>query len=373
MKIEVKFDYISATFPLYVQGDDSERKVQEDVLLMIAKYLNIENFEMYREDFSTNRFKYQYTLADNTTLRLAGAVNSSGFKTCQLEMKGQGCRDFETRNPDKTWSDLFHYLLSLNAVFRRIDIAIDDYTGDKVTIEYIYNKLIKKHFSSAFISNPSPIGTLENGMTLRFGSKQSPIELVIYDKKKEQQVRRQTVEHDYWARYELRFRGDKAQSITELLLLNFEQENNIGFNLLRFSQEQLYRLLDLKIENNHNRKNQIKVETDPNWLDFLDNVQKGTLESKPKIYSDYEKHYNYAADKGIFILMIKYLTLKRDKDLFITEVFRMMYKHSELTKERFYRLNKYLKELGQPVLTDEELEELQIEFFVEVEQRELPF
>lgn len=374
MNLEVKFDYLSATFPLFVQGDDSERKVQEDVLIMVAKFLNVENYEMHRDDYTTNRFKYQYTLADNIILRLAGAVNNSGYKTCQLEMKGQGCREFEKRNKDKKWSDLFYFITELNGVFKRIDIAIDDFSGEAITNEYLYNKVLNKFYTSTFISKPTPMGTLENGLTIQFGSNNSPVQLSIYDKKRQLLKSKQIIEEDYWVRYEIRFRRDKAQAIAEKLLVEYDDEENYtGFNLLQLTQEQLYRVLDIKEDNNYSVEDQKKVDTDSSWLEFLNNVEKGTLKSRDKVYADYEKHYEYAAPKGMFILLIKYLILKKDKNLFITEVFREMYKHSELKKEKFYKLNKYLIELGQPVLTDDELEQLQIEFFNEVQEREMPF
>ena len=59
-------------------------------------------------------------------------MNDCYQKTCHLELKGEGCRDFEKRNPDKSWINFVLFLVQLNARFKRIDIAIDDFSGKDV-------------------------------------------------------------------------------------------------------------------------------------------------------------------------------------------------------------------------------------------------
>ena len=149
---EIKIDYLSATFPLIVENEENELVVVMDTVKMIANYLNIDSLEVIREEYSTLRYKYQYSLGDSITLRLSGPECDSGYRTCHLELKGEGCRDFERRNQDKTWCDFVLYILRLNGKFKRIDIAIDDFTGNEITLKEIYNKIKKCNYTSIFNS-----------------------------------------------------------------------------------------------------------------------------------------------------------------------------------------------------------------------------
>lgn len=96
----------------------------------------------------------------------------------------------------------------MNAKFKRIDIAIDDYSGEDIQLDYIHKKIKNHYFTSVFKTNPKPIGTLEDGLTLQFGTNRSDTELVIYDKLKECISRKKEVDKDYWVRYEMRFRNN---------------------------------------------------------------------------------------------------------------------------------------------------------------------
>lgn len=63
-------------------------------------------------------------------------------------MKGEGCRDFERRNLDKTWLNLILNMISLNVKFKRIDIAVDDYEGKYVTMKWLLDKIEKEQYTS---------------------------------------------------------------------------------------------------------------------------------------------------------------------------------------------------------------------------------
>lgn len=372
-KTEIKIDYLSVTFPFISDKNDADIDVVEQIIKMIITYFNISNYEIFSETYTTNRFKYQYKLGEHITLRLHGAENDSGHPTCQLELKGEGCRDYERRNPEKDWMDLFIFLAMLNAKFKRLDIAIDDFDGSEVDLEFIMDKIKKNIYTSSFNSKPKPIGTFEDGLSIQFGSKQSELELVIYDKLKEQQSRKKLVDEEvYWVRYEMRFRGEKAQFLIETMFKQYQTtEKQIDFQTLAF--EQLYRILDLKKENNYKKKYQTKVDTDVRWNNFLNNVKKGTLASKTEAISSLETHVKFIEDKACFYLLFIYLKSNRNHELFFTEIFKMMNKHSLLSKQRFQRLNLYLSESFITPLSDENLEEVQQHLLEISQERDLPF
>lgn len=88
-------------------------------------------------------------------------------------MKGEGGRDFERRNLDKTWLNLILNMISLNVKFKRIDIAVDDYEEKYVTMKWLLDKIEKKQYTSIFRTEPMSIGTLKSGLTIQFGTHDS--------------------------------------------------------------------------------------------------------------------------------------------------------------------------------------------------------
>ena len=374
--IEIKIDYFSATFPLNCDADDSVLfKVHEMVKLM-AQYLNVQNFEIAKSKYAQNNFNYQYILGEHIVLRLDGPMNDCYQKTCHLELKGEGCRDFEKRNPDKSWINFMLFMVQLNARFKRIDIAIDDFSGKDVTIGWLWEKIQKKYYISIFRSSAVQHGSIENGLTIQFGSNESPVELVIYDKKAEQKKRRKECDKTFWTRYEMRFRNDSAERIAYQLTSTFSAKNNDTFeaDFIKFAYEQLYRVIDIKEDNNFSIPNQKKAKTDDKWLSFLTNVEKGVL---PKISDEmpktFEAYLKAATPYLSMFLLLKYICVGRQPDLFEMEIYKFMKDQTKFSRQRFQRLNIYLNQLNSKTVDDVVLAELKDEFAGIISEKELPF
>ena len=371
--IEIKIDYFSATFPLDCDADDSIMfKVHEMVKLM-AQYLNVKNFEIAKSKYAQNNFNYQYQLGEHIILRLDGPMNDCYQRTCHLELKGEGCRDFEIRNPKKTWSNFLLFMVQLNARFKRIDIAIDDYSGKDVTLGWLYEKFSKRRYTSVFRSPVAPHGSLDTGLTLQFGSNESPIELVIYDKLAERKKRKKECDKTYWVRYEMRFRNDLAERIAHQLIATLKGDDYATkFSIFTF--EQLYRIIDIKEENNYSIQNQKKAKTDPRWLAFLDNVEKGIL---PKVEDGLPKTFNQYMKAAIpyvsMFLLLKYLEVDQVQELFEIEIYKFMKDQMKFSKQRFQRLNIYLNQLNIQTIDDFMMAQLKDEFAGIIDERELPF
>ena len=371
--IEIKIDYFSATFPLDCDADDSIMfKVHEMVKLM-AQYLNIKNFEIAKSKYAQNNFNYQYQLGEHMILRLDGPMNDCYQRTCHLELKGEGCRDFEARNPKKTWSNFLLFMVQLNARFKRIDIAIDDYEGKDVTLGWLYEKFSKRRYTSVFRSPVAPHGSLDTGLTLQFGSNESPIELVIYDKLAERKKRKKECDKTYWVRYEMRFRNDLAERIAHQLIATLKGDD-YATKFSTFTFEQLYRIIDIKEENNYSIQNQKKAKTDPRWLAFLDNVEKGIL---PKVEDGLPKTFNQYMKAAIpyvsMFLLLKYLEVDQVQELFEIEIYKFMKDQMKFSKQRFQRLNIYLNQLKIQTIDDFMMAQLKDEFAGIIDERELPF
>ena len=376
--IEVKIDYFSATFPLNVDEEDSLMFKVLEMVKLIAMYMHIEPHEILRTKYSQNNYNYQFKLGEYIVLRLDGPVNAQLQKTCHLEMKGDACRDFENRNKDKNWINLILFMAQLNANFKRIDIAIDDFKGDAVTIPWILNKIEKHHYTSVFKSEPKPMGTKKSGMTIQFGGNDSDIELVIYDKKMERIHRKKSDSHIYWVRYEMRFRQANASRVAYKLATLYEADEIplYGTKLQTFAFEQLYRIVDFRTENGYSEGDQSKAETDPKWLEFLHNVSKGTLRRPqdenplPHKLDDYLKQ---AMPYVVTLLVLKYYQLKKNNELFDIEIRKLVIENLEFSKVRFQRLNMFLDQLSCKTVDEAELENLKKEFQGVIDERLLPF
>lgn len=364
--MEIKIDYFSTTFPLDLSAEESTLFKVYETVKIIATYLNVQNFEIIKIKYAQNNFNYQYQLGEHITLRLDGPMNENYHKTCQLEMKGEGCRDFESRNPDKTWKDLILFMAEQNAKFKRIDLAIDDYEGKNITLEYLYPKILKKHYSSIFKSEAQPHGTLESGLTLQFGSHNSLTQLVIYDKQKEQQKRKKFCDKDYWTRYEMRFRNELADSIAYALCKTT--------SLQQYAYSQLYRIIDIKEDNHYDVRSQYQISTDPHWQSFLQNVEKGKLEptthEEPKFFSTYMQ----AANSYISMwFIVHYLQVLKDPYLFEMEIYKFISTSLTFSKKRFQRLNIFLNQMNLTPLDNTGLAQIKQEFQKLLEEKELPF
>lgn len=372
---EIKIDYLSATFPLVVGEEEFELIAVMDTVKMIANYLNIDSLEIIREEYATLRYRYQYSLGDSITLRLSGPECDSGERTCHIELKGEGCRDFERRNQDKTWCDFILYILRLNGKFKRIDIAIDDFTGNEITLKEIYKKIKNCNYTSIFNSIPRPIGFVETGLSITFGSPKSPTQLCIYDKKIEQLNKNKLVDEDYWVRYEMRFRNDKAMGLVYELLKNYYDTSNeiYGFNMQHFAFKLLYGCLDIKKENNSNKQNQTHIDTDEKWLKFLGEVEKSKIKNPDAKVFSYASSFNYIEPKAVFYLTIRLLQCNGDIEKFKYELLKLMYAYSNFDDRRLKRLNLFLCQMKLEPFTPEKMLDLRTRLFSMIVDMEMPF
>lgn len=120
-------------------------------------------------------------------------------------MNGDGCREFERNNPNKSWYNLLIVLRVQNeGRASRIDVTIDDYDGDIVIFNFIKDKLEREMYTSSFKKNYSILGNKYDGQSITFGRRQanskSSQQLVIYEKNKEQISKGHECNQEYWTR-----------------------------------------------------------------------------------------------------------------------------------------------------------------------------
>ncbi|HFJ9406079.1 replication initiation factor domain-containing protein [Bacillus cereus] len=150
-----------------------------------------------------------------------------------LEMKGRGCREYE-RLGKRTWKELFQTIFEYQGSFTRLDPAVDDFDGI-FTIKNLVKRVKKDTLVSKFhrARNFEDIiinGGEVRGVTLKFGSDKSNIQVIMYDKLSERKDTNYNVSEDIkvWNRTELRLRDEKAEEVARILAYEEDGEESIG-------------------------------------------------------------------------------------------------------------------------------------------------
>lgn len=367
--IHLVVDYFTATFPFILTEDDYELTVIDEILKIITEFLGYTISDVELEEYAQHRFKYQYTIGSHITLRLLGPTLKSGHKSCSIELKGQGCREFENNNKDKTWHQLFEFFtVRLNAKPSRLDLALDDYDGKHITIQEVKEKLDNKEFSTSFRIKDYTLYNSANGMTLQFGSRTSTQMLVIYEKLKEQLLSKQPVNQDYWVRYEMRFLKEKAFNVV-MNILNKEEDG-----LREFAFGLLYQMLDLKEKSNYNDNNVYKAQTYNKWSNFLSEVKKAKIERYDVRTNSYETYYKWASPLASSFFITIMLIKKNDLETTLIDIIQnAILAIDNLSNHKIKKINQYLKEqkLDQVKMLNIEQTKIILESYIN--EKELPF
>lgn len=365
----MSFDYFKVTFPLIVRKAELERTEVERTYKEIGKFFNIEENEKWTDSYK-QRYQYSKILGDYIELSVSGPEFSNGFPSCLLELKGHGCREFEVRCPEKTWEDLIKFfVIEMNGQLKRIDIAIDDYDGKYVTFDYVLNKLNNKYFTSSFKDKEyNFMGNLTKGRTIQFGSHKSSIMLSIYEKLKEQLKKGIDCKQDYWVRYEMRFKDSRALDFISNYL-SFEIKE-----LREYVMQVFYNMLDLKVDNNFNEEHQYLQDTDPNWLNFLDNVEKFKMVRAKEVegsYISYEEWFKPILGQAFIYLIC---TNKNEIYTALTKVVECSINQIDLyDNKKLKKINSYLKNQNLELVTLDDIKTLAYELNKIIEDRKLPF
>lgn len=144
-----------------------------------------------------------------------------------LELKGQGCREFEFNGGD--WILLFKQILKMKGEFRRIDIATDMFTN-LITKDDLYFKCKNHEYTTRckkleFTSDNIESCDFEMSgknfnekFVIKIGSQKSR-QLCVYDKVAERKANAGIdLLNLSWLRFELRFNYDNAIGVGPLIL-----------------------------------------------------------------------------------------------------------------------------------------------------------
>lgn len=187
------------------------RHVVEDLLQIGLKFMGHEDFGFYS-------YSEHYYQGDIFIM-----VSPDEEKGILLELKGKGCRQFESYllEQGRDWYDFFHQCIIEDAVIKRLDLAINDRAGLLDIPELIQKctngecisvfKKFEDYGSGALIPTRDQ-HKVEMGKTLYLGSKQSELYFCIYEKAYEQYIKNDIPleEADIKNRFEIRLKNERA-------------------------------------------------------------------------------------------------------------------------------------------------------------------
>lgn len=363
-------DYFTATFPFICYEDEMELKIIDELIMLITEFLSFKKEDAIKEAYSQNRFLHQYLIGEFIIVRFIGPELKSGYRSCSIELKGQACREFESMNEKKDWIDfLDFFVIRLNANPTRIDIAVDDFEGNDVNLQWIKNKLDLKQYTTSFKKKYYKLhGCEEEGWSLQFGSHNSSQMLVIYEKLKEQLSKGIECNQKYWLRYEMRYMKDKAYNVCLSLIKQGKT------NMQNYIYSLLYQMLDIKIKSNYSENELYKTDTDPKWLAFLNNVEKGTIEKYKIKSTSYLSYIKWASPRAALYFIMTYFDCDSNFEQTVTRLAENgLEGFNKIDKRILKNINQFRREKGFSKLTEDNIESHKKKIENIIFERKLPF
>ena len=277
LSLTLLFDYVRIRFPT-----TNARKIIQEVLHLNFDY-------MLHEDYAFYSYQEQYVMGDIVVM-----VSQEEDKGILIEMKGRGCRQFETflLAQKRSWYDFFETSLKLGGVMKRLDLAINDHAG-LLNIPYLTKKCQNEECISLFRTFKSyRSGELlkadeKDGMgnTLYIGSLKSEVYFCLYEKDYEQYIKLgipldQTETKN---RFEIRLKNERAYHAIMDLMKGRSIESTTFSIITRY----------MRIADKVQGKRRTNWPLNEKWGRFVGRNRKEIqLTSEPKPYT-IERTYNW--------------------------------------------------------------------------------
>ncbi|MFR2688395.1 MAG: MobT family relaxase [Enterococcus faecium] len=277
LPLTLLFDYVRIRFPT-----TNARKIIQEVLHLNFDY-------MLHEDYAFYSYQEQYVMGDIVVM-----VSQEEDKGILIEMKGRGCRQFETflLAQKRSGYDFFETSLKLGGVMKRLDLAINDRAG-LLNIPYLTKKCQNEECISLFRTFKSyRSGELlkadeKDGMgnTLYIGSLKSEVYFCLYEKDYEQYIKLgipldQTETKN---RFEIRLKNERAYHAIMDLMKGRSIESTTFSIITRY----------MRIADKVQGKRRTNWPLNEKWGRFVGRNRKEIqLTSEPKPYT-IERTYNW--------------------------------------------------------------------------------
>ena len=191
---EIIIDYLTGSHEFLCNDNEVELQAVEDTVEFFRQLLNVPKERVVPMEFGKGNYRYGYQIGDGVTYKLCGPLNEKGIHTNCLEMKGEGCREFERNNGVDAWEKFLFTLGCSSIKFRcsRLDLTIDHYEHKGVTFDWVKSKLDRGMYTSGFKKLYTIHGDPIDGFSITFGKRKADNklskQLCIYEKDKEQRA-----------------------------------------------------------------------------------------------------------------------------------------------------------------------------------------
>jgi len=323
-QLTMLFDYVRIRFPTL------------DVKYVVETILQLKLDFMIHEDFGFYSYSEHYYMGDIFVL-----VSPEAEKGILLELKGQGCRQYECflLAQHRSWYDFFMDALVEGGVFKRLDLAINDMVGildvPELTKKCRDEECISvfrsfKSYRSGELVQSREENKLSMGNTLYIGSLKSEVYFCIYEKDYEQYVKYNIPmeETPVKNRFEIRLKNDRAYYAVRDLLTYYDAERTAFSIINRY----------IRFADKDKTKRRSDWKTSDRWAWFIgEDRERLKLTTKPEPYS-FQRTLNWLSRQVAPTLKV---AEKLDALNHTTHI-RDMVKHAKLTD----RLEKVLKQLS---------------------------
>lgn len=224
------------------------------------------NYEGYADSLVYENINIYYNGAENQGVHVD--ITGQGCRFLDIQMAKLRLQDSKLPAGKQkprihNWRDFFSCLYhSGKYSFTRVDVACDDFVGF-LNVEKMFRKCLRGEIRMKFRSW-RPDGNFDSngrtsGITLYFGSPDSRLNVVFYEKNKQLKV-------DYhWTRCEIRFKKQRANEFVKEMLE--KQDYDVGVIAAGILKNYL-----TFIEPSETDTNKWRWEVSPFWTDFLEGV-----------------------------------------------------------------------------------------------------
>ena len=275
--LTMMIDYIRIRFPT------------TDVKYVVNEILKLKLEYMIHEDYGFYSYSEHYVIGNIFVL-----VSQDIEKGVLIELKGQGCRQYENflLAQHRSWYDFLLDALLAGGVMKRMDLAINDMVGildievltDKCNNEECISvfRSFKSYRSGELVRRNEKIGM---GNTLYIGSLKSEVYFCIYEKDYEQYVKLDIPidEVTIKNRFEIRLKNERAYHAAVDLLANRDAERTTFSIINRY----------IRFVDREEKISRSKWKTNEDWSYFIgEGREKLKLTTNPEPY-DINKTLNW--------------------------------------------------------------------------------
>lgn len=270
LPLTMMIDYIRIRFPT------------TDVKNVVNNILKLKLEYMIHEDYGFYSYSEHYVIGNIFVL-----VSQDIEKGVLIELKGQGCRQFENflLAQHRSWYDFLLDALLAGGVMKRMDLAINDMT-EILDIKELTNKCnneecisvfrsFKSYRSGELVRKNEKIGM---GNTLYIGSLKSEVYFCIYEKDYEQYIKLDIPidEAKIKNRFEIRLKNERAYHAAVDLLANRDAEKTAFSIINRY----------IRFVDKNKDKGRSEWKTNEHWNYFIgEGREKLKLTTSPEPYN----------------------------------------------------------------------------------------